>query len=97
MRGCLIVAALVLLPMPVAAQSGTEHREEQRVRQVSRPRWRHHGAPLAPPSDFVDMREAPGVARPQIAVSRWNCTACHVPQTNAPPVRRHSSDASGDR
>ena len=32
------------------------------------------------------MREAPGDARPQVAGARWNCTACHVPQTNAPLV-----------
>ncbi len=44
------------------------------------------GPPPAPPSHFVDMREAPGEARPQVAGARWNCTACHVPQTNAPPL-----------
>ncbi|MCC7181249.1 MAG: nitrate reductase cytochrome c-type subunit [Acidobacteria bacterium] len=55
------------------------------------------GPPPAPPSHFVDLREAPGVVRPQIAASRYNCTACHVPQTNAPPLRRHSSDGSRAR
>ena len=44
------------------------------------------GPPPAPASHFVDLREAPGVARPQVAGARWNCTACHVPQTNAPPL-----------
>ncbi len=44
------------------------------------------GPPPASASHFVDMREAPGVARPQVAGARWNCTACHVPQTNAPLV-----------
>lgn len=44
------------------------------------------GPPPAPASHFVDLREAPGVARPQLAGARWNCTACHVPQTNAPPL-----------
>ena len=44
------------------------------------------GPPPAPPSHFVDLREAPGVAGTRIAGSRWNCTACHVPQTNAPPL-----------
>lgn len=55
------------------------------------------GPPPAPPSHFVDLREAPGVVRPQIAASRYNCTACHVPQTNAPPLRRHSSDGGRAR
>jgi nitrate reductase cytochrome c-type subunit len=45
------------------------------------------GPPPAPASHFVDLREAPGTARPQVAGSRWNCTACHVPQTNAPALR----------
>ena len=44
------------------------------------------GPPPAPPSHFVDLREAPGVAGARIAGSRWNCTACHVPQTSAPPL-----------
>lgn len=44
------------------------------------------GPPPAPASHFVDTREAPGVARPQVAGARWICTACHVPQTNAPPL-----------
>lgn len=44
------------------------------------------GPPSAPPSHFVDTREAPGTPQPKIAASRWNCTACHVPQTNAPPL-----------
>ncbi len=55
------------------------------------------GPPPAPPSHFIDMREAPGAVRPQIAASRHNCTACHVPQTNAPPLRRHSSGGSRAR
>lgn len=44
------------------------------------------GPPPAPASHFVDLREAPSATRPQVAGSRWNCTACHVPQTNAPPL-----------
>ena len=50
------------------------------------------GPPPAPPSHFIDMREAPDVARPQIVPSRWNCTASHVPQTNSPPLRRHPGE-----
>ncbi|MBL8138830.1 MAG: nitrate reductase cytochrome c-type subunit [Acidobacteria bacterium] len=43
------------------------------------------GPPPAPSSHFVDMRHAPGVQGAQVTPARWNCTACHVPQTNAPP------------
>jgi len=55
------------------------------------------GPPPAPPSHFVDMREAPGEARPQLAGARWNCTACHVPQTNAPPLVGRASDLPARR
>ena len=42
------------------------------------------GPPHAPPSHFIDWRNAPGVARTEIAGSRWVCTSCHVPQSDAP-------------
>ncbi len=45
------------------------------------------GPPPAPASHFADTSAAPSGARPQIAGARWNCTACHVPQTNAPAPR----------
>ncbi len=45
------------------------------------------GPPPAPASHFtVGTGDAAATARPQLAGSRWNCTACHVPQTNAPPL-----------
>lgn len=50
------------------------------------------GPPPAPASHFVDERQAPGIARPQVAGARWNCTACHVPQTLAPPLVGTSFD-----
>lgn len=45
------------------------------------------GPPPAPASHFADTSAAPSAARPPLAGSRWNCTACHVPQTNAPILR----------
>jgi cytochrome c-type protein NapB len=45
------------------------------------------GPPPAPASHFVDTSAAPPGSRPQVAGARWNCTACHVPQTNAPALR----------
>ena len=55
------------------------------------------GPPPAPPSHFIDLREAPGVARPQVSGARWNCTACHVPQTMAPPLVGTTFDGKARR
>jgi nitrate reductase cytochrome c-type subunit len=55
------------------------------------------GPPPAPVSHFVDERQAPGIARPQVAGARWNCTACHVPQTVAPPLVGTTFDAKTRR
>jgi len=44
------------------------------------------GPPPAPASHFVDLRESPETPRAQVVGSRWNCTTCHVPQTNAPAL-----------
>jgi cytochrome c-type protein NapB len=45
------------------------------------------GGPVPiPASHYVDLRNAPAVKRAEIAGSRFVCTACHVPQTNAQPL-----------
>ncbi|MEO8585877.1 MAG: nitrate reductase cytochrome c-type subunit, partial [Acidobacteriota bacterium] len=45
------------------------------------------GGPVPiPASHYVDLRNAPTVKRAEIAGSRYVCTACHVPQTNAKPL-----------
>jgi cytochrome c-type protein NapB len=45
------------------------------------------GGPVPiPASHYVDLRNAPTVKRAEIAGSRYVCTACHVPQTDAKPV-----------
>ena len=45
------------------------------------------GGPVPiPASHYVDTRNAPAVKRAEIAGSRYVCTACHVPQTNAKPL-----------
>lgn len=40
--------------------------------------------PQVPSSHLTDLRRAPDVVRETVAGARWNCTACHVPQSNAP-------------
>ncbi len=45
------------------------------------------GGPVPiPASHYVDLRNAPTVKRAEIAGSRYVCTACHVPQTDARPL-----------
>ena len=39
-----------------------------------------------PASHYLDLRNAPSVKRAEIAGSRYVCTACHVPQTDAKPL-----------
>jgi cytochrome c-type protein NapB len=42
------------------------------------------GGPIPiPASHYFDLRNAPTVKRTEIAGSRYVCTACHVPQTDA--------------
>jgi len=43
------------------------------------------GPPPAPASHFIDGRDPSATPLKQVAGSRWNCTACHVPQTTAAP------------
>lgn len=40
--------------------------------------------PQVPRSHLTDFRNAPGVVRGTVAGARWNCTACHVMQSDAP-------------
>lgn len=48
----------------------------------------HNGedAKKASESHFRDMRNAPAKVRTEVAGSRYNCSLCHVPQTNAKPL-----------
>lgn len=39
-----------------------------------------------PESHYVDLREAPQTVRDELAGARWVCTACHVAQTDNPPL-----------
>ena len=43
-------------------------------------------AKAAPRSHHVDFRHAADEVREELAGARHNCTACHVPQTGAPPL-----------
>ena len=40
--------------------------------------------PQVPISHLTDFRRAPDVVRETVAGARWNCTACHVVQSDAP-------------
>ncbi len=40
--------------------------------------------PQVPRSHLIDFRRAPDVVRETVAGARWNCTACHVMQSDAP-------------
>lgn len=39
-----------------------------------------------PPSHYVDLRNAPDITQDEVVGARFKCTACHVPQTDAPPL-----------
>ena len=53
------------------------------------PAPRKAGEPTpVPASHYVDLRRAPGVKGDKLAGSRYVCTACHVPQTDAKPLVR---------
>jgi cytochrome c-type protein NapB len=40
--------------------------------------------PQVPRSHLTDFRRVPNVVRDTVAGARWNCTACHVMQSDAP-------------
>ncbi len=42
--------------------------------------------PQVPVSHLTDYRRAPDVVGESVAGARWNCTACHVMQTDAPAL-----------
>ncbi|MCR4375014.1 MAG: nitrate reductase cytochrome c-type subunit [Acidobacteria bacterium] len=42
--------------------------------------------PQVPKSHLTDYRRAPDIVRESITGARWNCTACHVMQTDAPAL-----------
>jgi cytochrome c-type protein NapB len=39
-----------------------------------------------PPSHYVDLRNAPDLSQDEVVGARFRCTACHVSQTDAPPL-----------
>lgn len=44
-------------------------------------------APELPASHRTDLRRAPERVGTAVAGGRWVCTSCHVPTTDAPPLR----------
>lgn len=53
--------------------------------------------PQVPTSHRTDYRRAPDVVREEIAGARWNCTACHVMQTDAPALVGNTYRAAGGK
>jgi cytochrome c-type protein NapB len=45
--------------------------------------------PVVPESHYVDLRNAPGEVRDEIAGARQVCVSCHVPLTDAPLLREN--------
>jgi cytochrome c-type protein NapB len=56
-------------------------------------------APELPASHRTDLRRAPGTVTDSVAGTRWLCTSCHVPTSDAAPLRRNTASALdvGDR
>lgn len=48
-------------------------------------------APELPPSHRTDLRRAPETVGTSVAGARWLCTSCHVPTTDARPLRGNSA------
>jgi len=53
--------------------------------------------PQVPKSHLTDYRRAPDIVREEIAGARWNCTACHVMQTDAPALVGNIYRAAGGK
>lgn len=49
------------------------------------------GAPELPASHRTDLRRAPEAVGTAVAGARWLCTSCHVPTTDAQPLRGTAS------
>jgi Nitrate reductase cytochrome c-type subunit (NapB) len=49
------------------------------------------GAPELPASHRTDFRNAPGVVGEKVAGARYNCVSCHVPTSDAKPLRANSA------
>jgi len=53
------------------------------------------GAPELPASHRTDLRNAPSVVTPTVAGARYNCVSCHVPTSDAKPLRQNSAGPPG--
>jgi len=74
--------------VPITAKSNASVRCHKRAGATSGP---------APASHFVNGRDPSGTTLTQVAGARWNGTACHVPQTGAPPFKSPTVDAGPSR
>jgi len=52
-------------------------------------------APELPASHRTDWRNAPSVVTPTVAGARYNCVSCHVPTSDAKPLRKNSAGPPG--
>ena len=55
------------------------------------------GAPELPPSHRTDLRRTPESAGDAVAGARWVCVSCHLPTSDARPLRDNSAAAQGLR
>lgn len=53
--------------------------------------------PQVPKSHLTDYRRAPDIVRDSVAGARWNCTACHVMQSDAPALVGNIYRAAGGK
>jgi len=67
------------LPITRASNLCLECHDTQAKRKAGEP------TPI-PPSHYVDLRRAPATKGDKLAGTRYYCTACHVPQTDAKPL-----------
>jgi cytochrome c-type protein NapB len=54
------------------------------------------GAPVMPPSHYLDLRNAPTEPREEIAGSRYPCLLCHVVWSDVPPLVGNDFSAVDD-
>ncbi len=52
------------------------------------------GAPAAPASHQVDLRNSPDVTGADVVGTRWVCTSCHVAQTDTEPLVANRNQVS---
>jgi len=71
--------------MPITAQSNMCLACHNQPAQWGKKLTKGDPVPI-PPSHYTDQRNAPGKVTAEVVGARYNCNACHVPQTDAPAL-----------